>query len=105
MTTFIDGPAKGKTLSLRNAPLYLRVTEENGKFDALDASDDTPRSGERIYAYRRRVYHGTAHIRMSGPGSGFYPICEYELCANQPTDGEARDKQNWIKWCEEKANA
>lgn len=47
MTTFIDGPAKGQTLMLRRNPVYLIVTEENGKFDALDQLEDAPKPTEK----------------------------------------------------------
>lgn len=54
MTRFEDGPAAGVNLSLRRAPMFLRVVQNNqtGEWDALDQLDDTPEKNETIFVYK-----------------------------------------------------
>ncbi len=53
MIRLLDGPAAGSELSLRRAPLYLRVViDAAGKVDALDMLDDKPQPGETVHVYR-----------------------------------------------------
>ena len=104
MTKFKDGPAKGQTLMLRRAVVYLRVTLKNGKFDALDQPEDTPEPGEHLFAYRNTgTRNGTCHMRFSGSSrkaSGFYAMAEYEICPEQPSQAQMRDTQQWRAWCQ-----
>jgi hypothetical protein len=63
MTTFEDGPAKGQTLMLQRAPLFLRVViDPSGKVDALDQLTDKPASNEKIFAYVLTAEPGRFHI-------------------------------------------
>lgn len=103
MTTILDGPAAGQVLSLRRIPTFLRVVFDGKTWDALDQIDDTPRAGETCFAYYITANHGWVHIKMSGPGSGFYWRAEYTVCAEQPPQGLMRDRAAWRAWCEEKA--
>jgi len=99
LTTFLDGPAEGKTLMLRSAVVFLRVTEVKGDFDALDQPDDTPDPNETLYAYQIAAHHGNCHIRSGTKGaSGFYAIASYRLCPEQPTDEIMRDNVAWRQW-------
>lgn len=105
MTTFVDGPAKGRTLMLKRSPKYLRVTEAAGKqeFDALDQVNDKPEITEHLYAYVVSKTLGTAHLKMGGKSksaSGFYPIVEYSFLPVQPTDAIMRSNERWQEWCE-----
>jgi hypothetical protein len=100
MTTFQDGPAKGRTLLLRRSPIFLRVTQYKNDFDALDSPDDWPGDEEIIYAYRRVLHQGTAHINRGSRGGGWYPICEYAMVKPQPEAMFMRSNTEWAKWCE-----
>lgn len=101
MTTFKGGPANGKTLMLKQSPAFLRVTEENGKFDALDAVGDSPRPTEKIHVYALASKDGGAFIDFSGKAkrsSGFYPIATYRYVDQQPPDNLVRDNAAWAAW-------
>lgn len=100
MTTFIDGPAQGKTLMLHRAVKFLRVTEKSGAFDALDQPEDTPLPEEKLYAYEMHQNSGHCHINRGGGRGGFYPIVSYKFVPIQPSDAEMRDGESWRKWCE-----
>ena len=101
MTTFLDGPAKGQTLMLRRCPVFLRVVESGGKWDALDQPSDTPRSGETLYAYSLVGRPGVCyHINCGRKGGGgTYPISEYRLVENQPATAEMASTEDWRAWC------
>jgi len=104
MTGFNDGPAAGQRLMLKRAPYLLRVTEEGGKFDALNELSDEPRPGEKLYAYKMDLSDGGpsfCHIRASKPAaSGFYVIARYKLIEPQPPDEVMRDNAKWGHWCD-----
>ncbi len=99
MTHFIDGPAAGQTLMLKRAPLYLRVVEKNGAWDALDQLEDTPDPAEKIYAYERVGKPGQVHINQGSGRGGWFTMAEYSLVADQPGDVVMRDPESWRKWC------
>lgn len=98
MLTFVDGPAAGKTISLRRAPRFLRITrrrfllgmEDPGEeFDGLDQPGDVARHDESLYAYETKKLEGRAHMRFSGKAksaSGIYDIAEYRFIEPQPAD-------------------
>jgi hypothetical protein len=50
VTGSVNAPAGGATLSLRRAPLYVRVVidRESGRVDALDRLGDEPRESEDV---------------------------------------------------------
>ena len=98
MTTFQDGPAKGQSLMLSRAVMFLRVVELAGKFDALDQPDDKPAGGEKIYAYEIASTPRMCHIRASGGRGGFYPIVEYRFIQEQPADADMRTTERWRAW-------
>lgn len=101
MTKFLDGPAAGKTLMLKNSPVLLRVTEANGNFDALDRHTDEPRFDEVLTLYRLKEHTGNCHLRFGGNKkhmSGFYPVSTYELHPEQPPEEVMRDPKLWAEW-------
>ena len=100
MTKFSDGPAAGIALMLKRAPVFLRVVEKSGKFDALDQLDDVPEPGEKLSAYTLASMPGMAFVDGT-KCRGAYPIATYQMVAEQPTDEAMRDTTKWAKWCEE----
>jgi hypothetical protein len=98
MVTFQDGPAIGQKLMLRRAPKYLRVVEENGKFDALDQPSDTPRETETLYAYQLVGEPGMMHLNGGKGRHGFFAIANYQLVKKQPTDEQMRNLKAWLVW-------
>lgn len=101
MTRFEDGPAKGQVLMLKRAPYFLRVTEADGKWDALDQLDDEPSLSERLFAYELMGKPGVVFMR---PG-GTYPAALYRFVERQPTDLQMRDGRAWALWVEGTAAA
>lgn len=103
MTTFDDGPAKGRTLSLRRAPWLLRVVRSKaGEWDALDQLDDTPKRGETIHVYRRVTEVNRYHLKASGKmkaASGFYEGAAYKALPIQPKPEEVWETEAWRTWC------
>lgn len=100
MTAFLDGPAKGQNLLLKNAPLFLRVVEAFGKWDALDAPGDRPSPNETLYAYRLKERLGNVHLNCGRRGgSGFYTTASYEVCLDQPAQEQMRSESGWSEWC------
>ena len=79
MTTFLDGPAKGQRLMLKNSPQQLRVVFDvaTNTWDALDQPGDEPKHSEMVFDYELKERKGTCHIYKRGGGGGFYPISEY----------------------------
>lgn len=100
MTKFENGPAAGVTLMLRRAPVFLRVTQRGGKFDALDQLDDRPHEREKLTAYALKERPGWASIRASNGGGGFFPVATYEVIEAAPDDATMRDETAWRAWCE-----
>ncbi len=107
MTRFLDGPAKGETLLLQNAPVLLRVTLKTSSliptWDALDAIGDVAAADEAIYAYRRQGPAVSAHLnfgraRKGGARSGFYSGGEYKVVDPQPPDAVLRTERAWYQW-------
>lgn len=103
MTTFEDGPAKGQTLSLARAPLFLRVVHDNAGtsqhgWDALDQPEDSPRERESIHVYLLAHKPGHVHINRGRKGSGWYAIASYRLYTQQPDDATMRDSGRWSVW-------
>lgn len=97
MTKFLDGPAAGITLSIRRAPVFLRVVRDHaGRWDALDQLSDTPRYGETVHVYRKASNDGSVHLR---PG-GWFQMATYRLHPEQPDVGTARSTNRWRAWCE-----
>ena len=106
MTTFLDGPAQGKTLMLRRAPYFLRVTHGPRGLDALDQIGDEPTSKETVTVYVRQpgAVEKGVHLNCGkNGGSGWYCVASYKHSENQPTDAEMRGNTRWRAWCQ--ANA
>lgn len=101
MTQFLDGPAKGKALSLKNSPELLRVVQDRaGKWDALDALGDNMADGEKAFVYVLVEKKGGAFICRRGKsgGSGYFPIADYKLYATQPSQEICRSPMDWGAW-------
>lgn len=99
MTTFIDGPAKGQTLLLKNAPTYMRVVQNAaGKWDALDAPGDTPAVDETCHAYFRHEFRGSCHINRGGGRGGFYAMADYRILGTQPAQEVMKSQKGWEDW-------
>ena len=100
MTTFKDGPAKGQNLSLKRAPVFLRVTYDvtTRKWDALDQLEDNAKVSEQVFAYVMTGPPGSIHIHATGGRGGFYPVAEYQLCPQQPTHFQLRSNTAWGEW-------
>lgn len=110
MISFIDGPAKGQTLMLQRAPLFLRVTEKGsdmfgngGTWDGLDQPTDEPRSDEKLHVYHLTDKPSMVHINRGGAskGSGFYAYAAYKLFTNPPRDEVVRENREWRMWVED----
>lgn len=104
MIQFLDGPAADQTLAVRNAPEFLRVVwssmrKGDGAWDALDVPGDTPRRGEKVYAYRRVGPARWMHLKASPrSASGYYAVAEYRLVEAQPDEATMRDTAKWDAW-------
>ena len=87
MIQFLDGPAKGTSLCLNRAPMFLRVViDPRGQVEALDQLDDTPEADEKIHVYRC--------TRGEGGGCRRGVMAQYRLYEAQPSGEEARDNEN-----------
>lgn len=100
MTRFDDGPAAGQVLMLKRSPKYLRVVRDKvGTWDALDQLGDSAESTESIWAYELAELRG--HAFVDGPKChGCYPLANYRLALNPPTEEVMRDLNLWELWCE-----
>ncbi len=100
MTKFTDGPAAGLVLSLRRAPIFIRVVvDQRGEMDALDQLDDTAKPGEKIYAYElAEKSPGHVHLNRGGGKSGYYAMATYRFLPEQPRDDEMRTTDAWRAW-------
>lgn len=103
MTKFTDGPAAGCCLNLGRSPVFLRVVEHDGKFDALDQLDDMPGDHESITVYRKVSDDGTVHIdgrdKKGKRFGAWYQCATYAIYGNQPEDKTARTPALWMSWC------
>ena len=103
MVKFLDGPAMGEELCLRNTPVYLRVVvDAKGEVDALDMPGDVPSSTEKVFAYKAVEGIMTAGFvcRIRGRGCIPFKSASYKLCENQPEESILRNRELWVKWVE-----
>lgn len=101
MTKFEDGPAQGQTLMIRRAPVFLRLTFDGKKWDALDQLDDEPLQNETLHVYRITDMPGHIHLNTGRkPGGGFFPLANYRFYQPQPMDEQVRTFAAWKSWCE-----
>lgn len=98
MVRVLDGPARGAVLSLRRAPMYMRVViDPHGKVDALDQVDDVPEPGETVHVYAR--LRGTRSQVSVRPG-GCYETGDYEHMPDVEAE-RLRDTDAWRAWARE----
>lgn len=102
-TKILDGPAAEHSFLLTRAPLFLRVVNQSGKWDALDQLADTPAANELVYVYRRHGTPGHVHINSRDPktgkrNGGMYTLAEYKYFETQPIDSTVRDNKLWQEW-------
>lgn len=101
MTRFLDGPAAGKFLPLRRAPVFLRVVTDGKKWDALDQLDDVPEDNERIFVYLISGPIGRSIVCARGGRGGIYMAASYRFFEQQPGDDILRDNEKWREWTEQ----
>ncbi|HEY1187150.1 MAG TPA: hypothetical protein VGE74_05800 [Gemmata sp.] len=103
MTRFTDGPAAGVVLSLRRAPLFLRVVRDAaGKFDALDQLADEPAVDESLTAYVLAGEPSVMFLDWTEKGKrrgGRFVSASYRHVPDQPPDWVMRDQGAWRAWC------
>ncbi len=104
MTKFRDGPAAGVVLTLRRAPIFLRVVRDPaGMWDGLDQLADTPAPAEAVCAYRKVSDDGTIHVDGGRDGRRFglwLAAATYEYVEPQPAEGVMRVNEAWRAWCQ-----
>lgn len=99
MIRFCGGPAHGKCLDLRRAPLFLRVViDKDGTVDALDQVADEPSPTETTHVYVRNGDVGRGLACTRGKGCIPFVTAEYHYSPDQPTDEEIRDNARWQAW-------
>ncbi len=110
MITLVGGPVgsplgKATGLCIRRSPIFLRITQQGKKLDALDQLYDHADPGETLYAYKLLASEGTCHINRGRHGSGFFVMARYGFIEPQPSDEIMRDNEAWSKWCHEQPEA
>ncbi len=98
MTTFIGGPAHGRTLQLKRVPYWLRVTKDGSKIDALNEVGDTARPNEQLFVYTRKEVTGHIHVNAKRGGGGVFYLASYVFHSEQPDDAILRDNAAWSAW-------
>lgn len=83
---------------LKRTPIFLRVTEKFGRFDALNEPMDTPEPGETLHAYIMAEHVGNCHINIRGGRGGFYPVVNYRHLSNQPDQATMKSSEAWAGW-------
>lgn len=98
MTRFLDGPAKNQHFMIRRTPIFVRVTEENGKWDILNEASDAPRKTETPHAYVLTEKPGMCCIRAAKGQGGIFQSGVYRHCNPQPSVTTMRDEAAWVCW-------
>lgn len=98
MTRFLDGPAQGQHFMIRRTPIFVRVTEENGKWDILNDAGDAPRKTETPRAYVLTERPGMVCIRAAKGRGGIFQSGVYRHCDPQPNEATMRDESAWTAW-------
>jgi hypothetical protein len=109
VTEFTNGPAAGVVLTLRRAPLFLRVVQDSvGNWDALDQVSDLPGPEEKLYAYRRSGDAGNVHLQRQDPKTGrrmcgWFVCATYEVVEQPPHEVLMRSALSWQAWATARA--
>lgn len=100
MITFLDGPAAGRTLAVRRAKFFLRVTFDGKKWDCLNEMWDEAAAAEKLFVYILTEKPTAVHIKgRTRADSGWYAMARYRFLARQPADADIRANANWRRWC------
>jgi hypothetical protein len=104
MIQLTDGPAGGRGLLLKRAPVFLRIViAPDGTVDGLDQPGDKPEPTEAVFAYVRTSENGVVHL--SGKNvSGFYPIATYQLQTPPLPESILRNRASWEQWANAEYN-
>ena len=92
------------SLCLDSAPLLLRVVcSPRGRWDALNAPDDTPRPLEQVYCYGRLTASpDLVFLDGSHPGGGRWGqrivAADYAVWPDPPPLSTLRDDDAWRAW-------
>ncbi|MGC4013902.1 MAG: hypothetical protein QM755_05210 [Luteolibacter sp.] len=97
MIKFLDGPATGHTLPLREAPLYLRVAIGD-PIRVLDGIKDKAPPHDPIVVYFRANLEGYINVQTRNENGGNWAIADYRLLAEQPVDEHLRTTAAWLAW-------
>jgi hypothetical protein len=109
LTKFLDGPAAGVVLSLRRAPIFLRVVRnklarsQEKAWDALDQVDDTCKPREEVVVYVRAGEATMVHVCARPRGSGWYAMAQYKMFDPQPSPDDVFLNEDWQAWCYKQA--
>lgn len=108
MTRFTDGPAAGRSLSLRRSPVFLRVViDRKGEVDALDQLSDFAGAGEKVYVYVRTGEPEKISAIVCSRGKG--RVCRgyneelvtYRVYSVQPDQAVLTSNVEWAAWARE----
>lgn len=103
MSKFLNGPAAGKSLLHKRAPVMLRVVQDaDGNFDVLDMPEDEPQPDEAIFVYIAVPNtFSSGHVTRTPRSKSFwFNSNDYVLFDPQPENGEARHRESWERWCD-----
>lgn len=88
---------------LKRTPVFLRVVDSGGRWDALDQPGGEPMVNEVVHAYQLAEAKGSMHLNARDKDGkrcgGFYPLASYKVCEEQPTKAEMINTQAWQDWC------
>lgn len=99
MITFHGGPANGSILTLKRAPLLLRVVVDAEKnVDALDHFDDQPRPGERVFVYKLIGTPTSYRLYGARDVTGWYVDATYHFAVIKVEAATLRSTAAWRRW-------
>jgi hypothetical protein len=102
--SFLGGPAAGESLTVKRAPLFLRVVfstirKPGNRWDALDQPTDTPQANETIHVYVRKGKASTIFWKGTKGNSGAFAHAQYAYLEKPPSEDVLRDTEKWQAWC------
>lgn len=103
---FLDGPAAGQMIELRNPTIMLRVVRAaDGTWDALDMPEDVAREDETVFVYRATlkpitVVHVDYRDKQGRRCGKWHQDAEYRVLPDPPCDEILRKLKLWREWCD-----